>query len=200
MERVMSAAAVASSGWSFSAIGTQLANLFGPSTTSSSLVEIKIAGGGWTLADVTAHLQRMDLNWGYDALKLILMAQIAQRSYNPGSIQSETAGYTKKPELKDRCREFINCMGTMLFAAALIETAGNLRNWNTEKLLYSVATTAALSAVDGAASFRLTRDNLRPGYGKLRRWTPTILATLWLAGRIGYQHPIFAKAMNSLVA
>lgn len=192
----MSAAAVASSGWSFSAIGTQLANLFGPSTTSSSLVEIKIAGGGWTLADVTAHLQRMDLNWGYNAAKLILMARIAQSSYGTGWVNRGL----NRPQLKDRCREVLCSFGTMLCAAALIETAGNLRNWETSKLLSSVATTAALSAVDGAASFRLTSDHLNLGHGKLRRWTPTVLATLWLAGRIGYQHPIFAKAINSLVA
>lgn len=189
--------AVASSGWSFSAIGAQISNFFSPKV--SSLIDIKITGGGATLADVTAHLQSMDLGWGYDALKLVLMARIAQSSYSTGWVDSKTSVNVIRPKLKHRCKEVLYSFAAMFCAAVLIETAGNLRNWDSSKLLESVATTAVLSTVDGAAAFRLTNDNVGK-HGKLRRWTPTILATLWLAGRIGYQNPIFAKAMNSLVA
>lgn len=198
----MMSAAVASSGWSFGAIGTRISNFFSSSTTGSSLIDIKIVGGESTLADVVAHLQKMDWNWGYDAVKLILMARIAQTSYSRHLVfDGGYGGYGWiGPQPKQRCREVLSSFGTMLCAVALIETAGNLRNWDTSKLLESVVTTAALSTVDGAASFRLVGDIRDPLQRKLRRWSITTLASLWFIGRIGYQNPVFAKAMNPIFA
>lgn len=153
----------------------------------SSTIQAAPALRSLTLADVTATLQSADWNWGYDAAKLVLMTGIASSSYNKA-----------RPGLSHRCQEMLKSFALMFCVSTLIETAGNLRNWDTSKLLESVATTAALSTLDGAASFRLTGD--RPQGGKLRRWPVTTLAALWMAGRIGYQNPIFANAMNQFVA
>lgn len=181
------ATTMANIGDRFSRMGGRLSNMFQAAPSLRNL----------TLADVTATFQAADWNWGYDAAKLVVMARIALSSYNNEFVASGATGRAR-PGFSDRCKETVKSFAVMFCVSALIETAGNLRNWDTQKLLESVATTAALSTLDGAATFRLMNDT--PRGGKLRRWPVTTLAALWMVGRIGIQNPIFANAMNQFVA